>query len=425
MKDKGIFEAIVEHNKQSKMRFHMPSHNSNIGGELWRSAQFDLTELDGLDNLLVCDGVIKNTQNKIAKAYRAVDSLIFTTGSTTAMLTAVGVVKNRGNHVVCVGEMHKSFWNGVLLFGVQAGSVNDIADLDEYMAKSRNISAIFTTSPNYFGECKQLDKLRKIADKYGCLLVVDSAHGSHFAFSHLLPDMASKYAHLSVCSLHKTMACYGGASVLNVCDDELVNTAYYFRNLLHTMSPSYLTMASIDWAIDDMVQNGEKYYQHIKEVVDSLGGSVGEWRVVQNDDFSRLVLQSVNKDARYTAEYLQSQGVWIEMTYQDKMVFILTPYNIDWLVEAMEIVKEAPTKALDKSVNCQLQLDRGNVQGKVEFVEIEQALGKTSASEIGIYPPGVPIVKAGDKIDEEVIKFIKDNKYFVFGLVNGLVAVLQ
>ncbi len=425
MKDKCIFEAILEHNKQSKMRFHMPSHNANIGGELWASSKFDLTELDGLDNLLVCDGVIKNTQNKIAKIYQANDSLIFTTGSTTAMLAAVGVVKNRGNRVFCVGDMHKSFWNGVLLFGVQASSVNDIAKLDKYLAKSRNISAIFTTSPNYFGECKDLKKLREIADKYGCLLVVDSAHGAHFAFSPLLPDMASRYAHLSVCSLHKTMACYGGASLMNVCDEELVNTAYYFRNLLHTTSPSYLTMASIDWAIDDMVQNGEKYYQHIKEVVDSLGGNVGEWRVVGTDDFSRLVLQSEGKDARYTADYLQSKGVWIEMTYQDKMVFILTPYNIQWLEEAMEIVKEAPTKVGDKISVCQLELERGSGQGEVAFVEIDQALGKTSAAEIGVYPPGVPVIKAGDKIDETAIKFIKDNKYFVFGLVNGLVAVLQ
>lgn len=425
MKDNSIYQAIVEHNKQCKMRFHMPSHNANIEGEIFASAKFDLTELDGLDNLLVCDGVIKNTQNKIAKVYDACDSLIFTTGSTTAMLTAIGVVKNIGKDIVCVGEMHKSFWNGVLLFDMQAHEINALCDLDEYMSKSRNISAIFTTTPNYFGECKDLEKMRKIADKYGCLLVVDSAHGSHFAFSPLLPDMATKYAHLSVCSLHKTMACYGGASVLNVCDDKLVDIAYYYRNLLHTTSPSYLTMASIDWAVNDMSENGQQYYAHIKETVDNLGEKIGSWRVVPNDDCSRLVLQCKDCDAMQTAKYLESKGVWIEMTYEDKLVLILTPYNIQWLDSAMQILESAPVVPLDKKIAIDFQLERGNTQGIVNFVDIDKALGMTSASEIGIYPPGVPVIKAGDKIDKNAIKFIKDNKYFIFGLVNGLVAVLQ
>ncbi|MGN0796884.1 MAG: aminotransferase class I/II-fold pyridoxal phosphate-dependent enzyme [Christensenellales bacterium] len=425
-KDRPLLGAIQGYIDASKARFHMPGHSGNLRGGIWDACPYDVTEIGVADNLLNPQGVIAELEADLAKAYEVDRSLIFTTGSTTAILASLGILSQLKGEVVVFGEMHKAFWNGVLLHKLQVREYNNLDELSDYMQKTRYVSAICTTSPNYFGKCKDLAELRRMADEHGAILWVDSAHGAHFAFADCLPDSPSLYAHLCVHSMHKTLPCYGGASVLNVTDSNLVDLATYYRNVFHTSSPSYLTMQSMDWAVGEMTANGERYYQAVVDTIKSLGGEIGEWRIVPTDDPTRLVLQSHGNDASFTVEWLSRRGIEVEMTYLDKMVLIVTPYNYNSLELFVKALSVAPTQKATGVLPKPPQPNRASrTEGRVTFVELSQCEGKVSACEIGVYPPGVPIVRAGEIIDATTAEYITANATCLFGLVNGRVAVLQ
>lgn len=425
-RDRPLLGAIQGYVDHSKARFHMPGHSGNLKGGIWDACPYDVTELGYTDNLLNPQGVIAELEADLAKAYGVDRSLIFTTGSTTAILASLGILSQLGGEVVVLGEMHKAFWNGAMLHNLQVSVFDCLDDLIRYMQKTRYVSAICTTSPDYFGICKDLFKLRQIADDKGAILWVDGAHSAHFAFADCLPDSPSQYAHLCVHSLHKTLPCYGGASVLNVTETNLVDLATYYRNFFHTSSPSYLVMQSIDWAIGEMNAKGNAYYREVVAKIKSLGSEIGKWKILPTDDPTRLVLQSQGDEASFTAEWLSQRGIEVEMTYLDKMVLIVTPYNYTSLDFFAKYLSVAPTKKAEGILQAPPQPKRAfRAEGQVAFVELSQCVGKVCACEIGVYPPGMPIVRAGEIIDEKVAEYITANATRLFGLVNGRVAVLQ
>ena len=60
-----LYQAVLLLNKKDKVRFHMPGHGGE-GGGLFASAEYDLTELSGLDNLLSPHGVIAEAGRRTA-----------------------------------------------------------------------------------------------------------------------------------------------------------------------------------------------------------------------------------------------------------------------------------------------------------------------------------------------------------------------
>ncbi|MGN0772016.1 MAG: aminotransferase class I/II-fold pyridoxal phosphate-dependent enzyme [Christensenellales bacterium] len=421
----SLLQAAAKYVDDTKMRFHIPGHSGELDGGIWDSCSYDLTEVDGLDNLLNPQGAIADLQRLLAQSYNVKASLVVTTGSTTSILASLGAVAHFGKKVAVLGDMHKSFWNGVMLHDLQAESFDDVEDLKQYLSKTQYVSAICTTSPDYFGRCKDLATLRKIADEYGIKLWVDSAHGAHFTFSKVLPQSADEYSHICVHSMHKTMPCYGGASVLNVSDADMIDIATYYRNMFHTSSPSYLTMSSMEWAVEEFIAHGEEYYNNIVNTIDSFGGRMGQWNIEKTDDPSRLVLYLQDVDAAYTADWLAKHGAVVEMTRLDRMVLIVTPYNYRKLNEFASLLCKAPVKTAEPVQGLSVRHKKATLCGSVEFVDVDMALGKVCASEIGIYPPGLPVIVAGEIFDDETVEFIKAHKTSLFGLVNGRIAVLQ
>ena len=61
-----LYKAVLLLNKKDKVRFHMPGHGGD-GGGLFASAEYDLTELSGLDNLLSPHGVIAEAEKLLAR----------------------------------------------------------------------------------------------------------------------------------------------------------------------------------------------------------------------------------------------------------------------------------------------------------------------------------------------------------------------
>ena len=415
-------DKILQYIKNNKARFHMPGHNGLDFAQI--NNAFDVTELPGLDNLLSSSDCILESEKFIAQSYGKNFSLLLTQGSTTAMQISIVFSIFQGYKIAAIGSMHTSFYNTIRVQNASYDSFESIEEFNEKNKTSHEKYAIYITSPDYFGCVKKTDDIYK---KNKDILIVDSAHGAHFPFSTLLPSLDMPNVDILFVSLHKTMPAKTGASCMFAKSEEIYLALKYFRSMIHSTSPSYLVLASIDYAVDDFQKNGENYYKKIFNEVNKYNGDFGKFKQVKSDDISRLVLQAKGYDAYDVLEQLHEKGIDIEMAYLDKIVLILTPYNIDKL--------DLFYKELQNVILKQLTIKEINHTAKeglkkadkcaIEFVDLNDAKGRVSASEISIYPPSIPIVFYNEIIDEESLEVLKANKDHLSGLVNNKVPVLK
>ncbi len=425
---KKLYETVTDINADVKARFCMPGHGGiGLEGDLYACARFDWTEAPGLDNLLQSESVILESEKSIAKSMGYAQTLMLTQGSSCGIHIAVCTSKDRGNTLAVIGEMHKSFWAACRLYGANTIAFASDKELKSFDNSDIKIGGVFVTSPDYFGNCRNLSDARAFADEMGALLVVDEAHASHFCYSSLLPNNARDYADISVMSMHKTMPVYGGGAIVNLRDDSLRPQCEKYRSLIHSTSPNYLTMSSMDCADAYMRKYGERDYKRVKDSIDEFGRLLTIGEIIKNDDFTRLVIRFNDADGDAVLQYLAKRGVYAEMSWEDKVVFIVTPFNCDKL----EILAKELAEINISSLNSQIKSDKEFIYTNVrqdentEFVEIDDALGRISAEDVGAYPPGIPVLFKGDVIDENKLNYLKKYRNRLFGLAQGRVAVIK
>ncbi|MDR2090044.1 MAG: aminotransferase class I/II-fold pyridoxal phosphate-dependent enzyme [Clostridiales bacterium] len=140
--------------------------------------------------------------------------------------------------------------------------------------KYEEVIAVVVTSPDYFGRCADLKEIYAPLKKRGILLIVDGAHGAHFAFSETLPEHPVKNADFVVDGCHKTMPVYTGGALLHCGSVEARLRGEFFRSVFHSASPQYLTLASIDFAIAKLAEDGEKAYAELYRGTEKLKNTI-------------------------------------------------------------------------------------------------------------------------------------------------------
>ena len=387
-----LFDALVKY-KGIKTRFHMPSHGGKgvlpADEGLFASAPFDVTELSFSDNLASSSGVILEAENLAAKAYGADKTLFFTAGATDALRTALLCV--RKERIAFLGDMHKSFYAAQRLFSLDVTDISSIEEIDGF-------GAVCVTSPDYYGRTKDVKAIAERCRETGAVLIVDEAHGAHFAFSPLLPESAVTQADFVIHGAHKTLPVYTGGAMLHV-KKRFYQTAREMRREAIGTSPSYLVMASLDYARGLFEKEGVALYAALKEKIDRLKNKYSTVETLDNDDFSRLVFLKKDGGLALNAA-LERAGVFVEAADADRVVLIVTPFNADGLDEAFRIAAEC------KETNP-------------KFPDISDIIGKVSAYDVGVYPPGVPLVKAGEIFSKEKTALLQANLDRLFGTVDG------
>ena len=385
-----LYDAIKKY-KRVKARFHMPSHGGRkSGGMLYASAPFDVTELSFSDNLSCPCGVIAEAEVLAAKAYGAEHTLFFAGGATDAVQTALLAVKDK--NVAFLGDMHKSFHSAARLFSL---TVKDISSLEEVTAETE---AVCVTSPDYYGRTADIPAVAAKCREAGAILIVDEAHGAHFAFSKLLPESAVRYADFVVHGAHKTLPVYTGGAMLHV-KDAFWKAAHAARSEAISTSPSYLVMASMDFARDLFERKGEKFYADLKSKIERIKAKYPAVKVLPSEDFTRVVLFREG-GGHALAAALEKGGVYAEAADRDRVVLIVTPFNARFLKRAFRIADRF------KGFNA-------------EYPDISDLIGKVSARDVGVYPPGVPLVKKGERFTKEKVEILRANLDRLFGTVDG------
>ncbi len=426
-----LYKAVKKYAQKEPMRFHMPSHKG-VGCDLFKSAKFDITELEFSDNLLNPVGVIRESEKLLAKAYGTDECLMFTNGATSGIFAMLYAVSRITKKIILSRNSHKSIYNALSVMGItpyfceveynEYGFPQPLSvdKLKKAIKEYPDAGAVLVTSPDYFGQVSDLAEIKKVCgDK---ILIADAAHGGHFAYTETLRNRAELFADVTVLGVHKTLNCYTGSCIV-LCKNAFYRTLCDGRALFHSTSPQYLSMCSIDYSRALMEKVGKKLYNELTDALFKLG-----IKRIETYDFSKLILEGGSE----LYEYLIKNNVYPECVYGNYVLLILSPFDKPMLKKLRKLLKKFTWCKVGDNENVIEAPASENAfefsdcfSKEMECVALSDAVGRVLASEIGLYPPGVPVYVRGQTLSQDCINFLLKYEKSLFGVDSGRVYVLK
>ncbi len=453
--------------------FHTPGHRQGKGiaralGDWWGQAVFqaDLPELPELDNLFAPQGAIAAAQALAAQTFGAEQTDFLVNGSTSGVIAAILATCNPGEKIILPRTVHQSAISGLILSGAipiflapEYDAVRDIAHsitptaVAAALTQHPDAKAVLLVSPTYYGVCGDVAAIADLAHQHNIPLLVDEAHGAHFAFHTHLPTPALLAgADLAVQSIHKTLAAMTQAAMIHrrgnrVQDDRLRKALA----LVQSTSPSYLLLASLDAARQQMATQGASLMQRALDLAESARSRLRQiygLAVLETDsantpgfvalDRTRLTVtvSGLGLDG-FTADELlhKTWGITAELPSLQHLTFIITPGNteedIERLVEAFQqlaqashshVLKAGKPNTISKEIrSAALTSQNANFSTPTErpltlrdaffspseTIPIAQTLGRMSAELVCPYPPGIPVLMPGEVISPAAIAYLQ------------------
>ncbi|HSH36936.1 aminotransferase class I/II-fold pyridoxal phosphate-dependent enzyme [Schnuerera sp.] len=441
-----IFDELRKLKDKNPISFHTPGHKGKNTLISWEDfiPQIDITEIPGMDNLHDPKGIIKESQALAAKTFGAKETIYSINGTTGGIYIALGGITNPGDKILIQRDSHKSIYNGAILnrldieyihsnynksYGIFTGV--DPYIIEEKLKKDQKIKIVILKYPNYYGICSNIKRIAKIVHKYGRILLVDEAHGSHFAFSDQLPTPALKAgADIVVQSIHKTLPSFTQTSMIHVgsnrVDIEKIKT---MSSLYQTTSPSYLFMTSLEIARGYMEGEGrlrlKKNIELIRELtnqIDKISRAyvfTGDERdkTIFDKDITKILFKIDGISGPKLSKALrENYNIYLEMEDYQYCLALASLMNDerDFRI-LMEAIKEiAKIIVYEKTDSIPMDIPTPEIvlpiykafYSNKKRLDLKEAIGKTSASFITPYPPGVPLICPGEIITEELVEYI-------------------
>lgn len=444
-------------------RFHMPGHKGRGMGGFFRPelAGWDVTELSFSDNLHAPKGSIACAQDEYAARIGAEHTFFLVNGS-TAGIHALLLALPENSDILIARDCHRAVIAGAALFGHRCAFLEPAHVGEESLfgavtaetlaeeLRARHADAVFITSPNYYGLCADIPALAAVAHEHGALLYVDAAHGAHFPFSKSLPPSPAGYADAWVHSAHKTLNALGQAALLHIGPGMRRDVVQRALALVETSSPSYLLMASLDWAryTADLNDCWTKAAARCEAFSAQVDGTLGLYTLphiligsagIASMDPTRVV---IDVHARGITGYmvqaaLEKQDIYVELSDMRRIVLICTPADDPaWYSRILEALCELPygekmfAAPFGPAVapGETIMPARAAVRAPTRACPFEAAAGEIAADPAGIYPPGIPCIMPGMRITGEAIEHIRRHVNMgasVFGIRDGMIAVVD
>lgn len=497
--NRPIFDTIMQYSKEAGYPWHMPGHKrklqasaeynetGHVGDAAWQQLySMDFTEIPGLDEYHSPEGIIRQAQDQAAKFYGVKNSYFLVNGSTVGILAAMTAVCKRGSRVLVGRNCHCSVYHGIELLDLQADYVYpkwlsewdfyggiSVDDVRRHFHKYPDTKAVILTSPTYEGVVSDIAEIADVVHAYGAVLVVDEAHGAHLKWIPELPGSAVDCgADLVIESLHKTLPALTQTAILHRCTDRVnEELLFHYVSLYQSTSPSYILMASMDYATHYMAEHTEEISSYIdrlrvfrhrmkslshiclfdgREQCGLEARTDNKGACIYGYDNAKLVLSVKNSEitGEQLAQMLASYGQIVEMagiSYVICMTSVMDPEEA--FDELFGVLKKIDDRIDDREKDGyedfnQTQNEHGNEQYKdvikrswkdtdncnIRTIAIDQKLRIAQAVErlyeirpvdmcagciagdyVYAYPPGSPLVVPGEVICSEVLLQIKNS----------------
>lgn len=438
-----LYEMLKKYADMDCARFHMPGHKGHGAMECFK---YDITELSFSDNLYTPRGAIKRAQELMANATGAYRSYMLTGGSSQGVRAMLCAAFKEGDKVIISRNSHRSAGDGLALSGalpvyiqpyIKEGRPEQttLDDVEQCILEHPDAKGIFLTSPDYCGRCAPLEEISYIAEKNRMLLLVDEAHGAHFPY-YGFKGAAEAGADMWVQSMHKTMGALTQAALLNIRDARFEDEISMLLPVLGTSSPSYLIMASMDLARAELNSiDKEKELKRIKSFRQKLTGAGIRLMNEKGQDITRLcVLAAPRFSGICAARQLEKAGIYPECADEYAIIFILTYKDDDQKLERLYNVltnlrhepfhstPEMPSRLPERVLSPRQAV----FLCRHKYIPIEETLGMICARAVGTYPPGVPAVDCGERIEKDTLDYIlsaEKSGQELFGVQDGCILV--
>lgn len=442
-----LLDRLKEHYDQQQFSFHVPGHKY---GELWPDnilenslLTLDATELRGLDDLHDASKVIKEAQVKTAQFYSADRSYFLVNGTTVGNLAMILATCQKGSNVIVQRNSHKSIMNGIELAGARPVFLTPEIDevtgvstgityeqIQQAFQRYESIDAVILTNPNYYGMTQDLTDIIDYVHTQSCPVLVDEAHGAHFGIGHSFPPSAlSMGADVVVQSAHKTLPAMTMASFMHV-RSSFINYQEIEAKLqiLQSSSPSYVLMASLDYARAYVESLESSDIEQINTSIEALKkrlDKIPQIQIVQASkgcdylDPLKMIVQSRTKLSGYEMQRVfENVGIYTELADPYNVLFILPLTSIKRMDELVSLIKHSldgyeainiskPDHTAFKLPSMTtIELNATEIS-RVRTIKIPliDAIGKISADTIIPYPPGIPILLKGERIMKEHVDY--------------------
>jgi arginine decarboxylase len=450
-----LLEALQEQANRSHAAFYTPGHKRGQGispslADLLGAAVFraDLPELPDLDNLFAPEGVIQQAQALAADAFGAERTWFLVNGSTCGIEAAILTVCKSGEKIVLPRNVHRSAIAALILSGAIPVFVEP--EYDPCLAIAHSITAVAVTDaldqhpdakavmavyPTYYGVCGDIRAIAQVAHQRNLPLLVDEAHGAHFSFHPELPISAlAAGADLVVQSTHKLLGAMTQAAMLHLqgtrVDGDRLSQSL---QLVQSTSPSYLLLASLDAARQQMATQGKPLMTQTLELA-----RLARTQLSQIPKLSVLSAELAGLSPGFTAldptrvtvtttglglsgfaadEILHQQlGVIAELPSLHHLTFIISLGNtlsdIQQLVNAFQHLSHSPTPpqpppSLPLPQPTPTLSPREAFFAPAKTLAIAHAVGHVSAEIVCPYPPGIPVLLPGEEITEGAIAYLQ------------------
>jgi len=438
----------------------MPGH---IGGKgmpapFKEIAAFDVTELQGLDDIHMPRGIIAEGAALMAELNGAGHSFFLLNGASSGIQAFFLSLNNPEGKVLIPRNAHRSFLSGSVLSGAspvfipvhpdeETGVAWEVRkkDLEKACRDNNDLEAVFIVSPGYFGHVQKISELlQNVREHFAGPFLVDEAHGGHFLFHDLYPPTALEQGACgAVQGLHKTWPVFNQGACLHLNNKYVsFDQVAAAISLLTTTSPSYPLLASMDYARAYLCQYGSRLLEQgrllsaeFKEKINALPGFKIATPSQQNpkghidsDPLKLLIrLDRLNLNGYQLSRILrETHGINIECGGPGLVLAMMSMFHDkrDWeklYLALSQISSQYPGKRkIEKTpapdIPIQALTPRKAYKAKKHVLPLENSVGKIAGEMVTVYPPGIPCLWPGEVIDksiEEYLNWAKKNGAYV------------
>jgi arginine/lysine/ornithine decarboxylase len=457
-----IVDALADYHRTQRYGFTPPAHRQGRGVdpavlEVMGRDPFrdDLLASSGLDDRSSSNGYLANAETLMAEAVGAEHAFFSTCGSSLSVKAAMLAVAGGRGELLVSRDAHKSVVAGLIFAGVEPRWIRVRYDEQLHLAhppspeqveaawvEHPDAAGALIVSPTPYGTCADIATIAEVCHRRGKPLIVDEAWGAHLPFHDDLPTWAMDAgADVCVVSVHKMGMGFEQGSVFHL-QGELVEPPLLSAcaDLLMTTSPNVLLYAAIDGWRRQMVRDGRRLLgetldlvRFVRDEVEQRDGLhvlrdelLHEQASADLDPLHVLIDVSGLRITGYTAADWLRANCHVDMGLSDHRRIEATMSMADdrdtagRLLAALDaLVEAAPgldrTPDIDFPTHSDLEIEpvllpRDAFFGPTEQVPLAESVGRVCAEQITPYPPGIPALLPGERINRGVIDYLRTGK---------------
>lgn len=437
-----LYKKLLVYAKEKIYPMHMPGHKRNPKFIMENPYAWDVTEVDGTDNLHSPDGIIREEMDWLKKQYKTEETYLLVNGSTCGILAAISACCRKGDRIVVARNCHRAVYHAIFLLELQpvylypdsdekTGILLGIRKEQVEEVLTEDTACVVLTSPTYEGVVSDVKGIARVAHDRGVPLIVDAAHGAHFAWSEQMPTTPMEYgADIVVESLHKTLPALTQTALLHLGTKRVVKSEIErYLAIYETSSPSYVLMGSISQCVHWLAEQGKQRWQQYVSELALFEEAATKWhhlRLWQHADKEPTKLIVWTGESSWTGMQLAEQlrtvyGIEAEMAEREYVVLMTTVADTKESIRALQdALSEIDARLTSKASGERVPLLPAKVQrcayeaiySDTKSVPLEQSVGMIAAEYAFCYPPGIPFLVPGEMIAEEILEYIASAKEY-------------